>query len=245
MLCCTIPLVLAACTASRSLPGTIADGPHQRLADSIRATLTGPVATPLVESEALASHAVSEGSIRGVVVDGDSGVPINHGLVFLSPSFGTQTDSLGRFQLRNVPAGSYTLTAQRIGYSSTSLEVEMPQSSGVAARFVLRPESLSNCGLIISWPGVTAVVRDGVSGGAPTGLTSLRLAKEAWESTSAETAEPDWEALPLRVRVPSDGVFELEVSADGYAPWHGRVALSSDSCGTIGQAVVPVWLLPL
>lgn len=61
------------------------------------------------------------GTVRGLVVDALSGAPLPDAAVLLLPSdppLGTTTDSLGRFTLREVPVGLYTLRVQRLGHGT-------------------------------------------------------------------------------------------------------------------------------
>lgn len=60
-------------------------------------------------------------TIRGVVIDGASGSPLSYVSVGLTnkPEFGTVTDSIGQFYLKNVPVGRHDLQATFIGYEPT------------------------------------------------------------------------------------------------------------------------------
>ncbi len=70
--------------------------------------------------------AQNTGSIRGFVYDKDSGEPILFGNVFLDgTTYGGTTDLSGFYNISNVPAGSYTLTCQYIGYDSIGVKVDI------------------------------------------------------------------------------------------------------------------------
>ena len=61
-------------------------------------------------------------SIRGIVIDQDSKVPISFASVFvigISPILGTTTDIDGKFRIENVPVGRYDLQVSFLGYEPT------------------------------------------------------------------------------------------------------------------------------
>ena len=65
--------------------------------------------------------------ISGVVVRDSDGAPLRRAQVTLrpleagGPALGTDTDDKGNFEIRDIPRGSYSLSAQRDGYLSTSI----------------------------------------------------------------------------------------------------------------------------
>lgn len=72
----------------------------------------------LVFSGFMEAHA-QVGTLHGQVTSNQMPVPYAQ-VVLKNTSFGTVTDSLGRFQLDNVPYGSYTLLATSLGYQPSS-----------------------------------------------------------------------------------------------------------------------------
>ncbi|MBA3889437.1 MAG: TonB-dependent receptor [Gemmatimonadaceae bacterium] len=79
------------------------------------------------------------GAIRGVVVDAASGAPVPAALVRLAERHRAEpTHDDGAFVLRNVPAGSYALTVQRLGYSPQTRTVEVIAGDTVAVRIELQ-----------------------------------------------------------------------------------------------------------
>ncbi|MBN2881589.1 carboxypeptidase regulatory-like domain-containing protein [Candidatus Woesearchaeota archaeon] len=65
-------------------------------------------------------------SISGTVVDSESGLPINHAVVYVSSGITNFTDARGNFILSNVPSGSYKVYANKLGYyeyASENLDV--------------------------------------------------------------------------------------------------------------------------
>ncbi|MBI2919215.1 MAG: S8 family serine peptidase [Chloroflexi bacterium] len=78
------------------------------------------------------------GTIAGTVTDASTGIPVPGATV----SDGTRsatTDASGAYTLASVPAGSYTVTASRTGYSSTSQTVSVVAGATATADFALSP----------------------------------------------------------------------------------------------------------
>jgi TonB-linked SusC/RagA family outer membrane protein len=79
------------------------------------------------------------GTIRGTVTDSASGRRIEGAQVqIVGSTRGAMTDAAGEFQIRDVPAGSYNVRAQRIGYGSASRAVRLAAGEVADANFALR-----------------------------------------------------------------------------------------------------------
>lgn len=99
------------------------------------------------------------GTVRGRVVDARSGAPLPDAAVLLLPSdppVGTTTDSLGRFTLREVPVGLYTLRVQRLGHG-TLLVPELWVRSG---KETVQPVALEPAAIGLETFTVTALARE-------------------------------------------------------------------------------------
>ena len=73
--------------------------------------------TVLLTSSLPAGTAAQNGQVTGTVTDAETGAPLPTVQVYLQgTSHGGLTSATGTFSLANVPAGTYTLIAQRIGY---------------------------------------------------------------------------------------------------------------------------------
>src|SRR5688572_7111224 len=89
--------------------------------------------------EAVRSYPVPEGEIRGIVLDANTDKPlVGATLTLVGADLRTRTDAHGRFVIRGVQHGSYTLRAQQTGYEVGRASVEMVPVVGWAARFSLR-----------------------------------------------------------------------------------------------------------
>ncbi len=64
------------------------------------------------------------GTIEGFVKDLQSGEPLPSATVYLvGTGFGASTEITGKYSIRNVPAGSYTLRASYVGYTTADIAV--------------------------------------------------------------------------------------------------------------------------
>jgi hypothetical protein len=75
---------------------------------------------------AMLGQNVSGGRITGIVVRDSDGAPLRRARVVLrpfeagTPALGADADDKGAFEIRDIPRGTYSLTAQRDGYLETS-----------------------------------------------------------------------------------------------------------------------------
>jgi outer membrane receptor protein involved in Fe transport len=102
-----------------------------------------------------AATAQESGRISGEVVDAQTRAPVGQVQVFLQgTSYGTLTRQDGRFLMVNIPAGTYTLRAERIGMTSVSQEITVAAGAVVPVNFELRSQAL----------GLDAIVVTGTAG---------------------------------------------------------------------------------
>ncbi|HSH76881.1 MAG TPA: TonB-dependent receptor [Longimicrobiales bacterium] len=83
------------------------------------------------------------GSIAGLVTSAQGGQPLSAAQVYISTlDLGVLTQANGRYVLINVPAGTHTLTAERIGYRVATAEVTVGAGETVVQNFMLTEEAL-------------------------------------------------------------------------------------------------------
>jgi len=88
-------------------------------------------------------HAQQTGTLTGRVTDSQGGAPVASVQVFIEGlSLGALTQQNGRYLLVNVPAGTHTLTASRIGYRTVTQEVTVGAGATVVQDFTLSEEAL-------------------------------------------------------------------------------------------------------
>ena len=95
--------------------------------------------------------------LTGRVTDQQTGSPLAAVQVFIAGSgLGALTQQNGRYLLLNVPAGTHTLTAERIGYRSVTQQVTVGAGETVVQDFALSEEALGLDEIIVTGtPGGT------------------------------------------------------------------------------------------
>jgi TonB-linked SusC/RagA family outer membrane protein len=79
------------------------------------------------------------GTLTGTVTDADTHEPVaSVAIVVENTRLGAMTDTDGRYRLANVPPGTYTVSARRIGYSKATQSVTVPASGEVTVDFALQ-----------------------------------------------------------------------------------------------------------
>lgn len=122
----------------------------------LRATLCGLVTVGLWVAAPSAASAQETGAIVGLVVDDQLGQPIGQAtLVIEGTDLRTFTNAQGRYAFTAVPAGTHTLTVERLGYGDFSRQVTVEAGATVTANVALVPTALM----------LGEIVATGVSGG--------------------------------------------------------------------------------
>jgi len=200
------------------------------------------------QSEAVRSYPVPEGEIRGIVVDATTDVPLAGVTLTLGADKSASTDAQGRFVIRGVQDGSYTLSAQQTSYKVARVSVKMVAAVGWAARFSLRIDPNPGtrmcemvCGTYCN--SIAVVVRDVLTGRAPISPVALRVTDADsiyWDLGSAQSGDSSLQLYAGR----GSGPFHVEVVAGGYAPWRLAVPfVETDKCGIPVQKPRQAWLL--
>ncbi len=98
-----------------------------------------------------------QATLTGSVTDRQSGTPLAAVQVFVAePSIGALTQQNGRYLLAGVPAGTHSVTAQRIGYTSSTIEVTVAGDETTLLDFQLAEEALGLDEIIVTGtPGGT------------------------------------------------------------------------------------------
>ncbi len=81
-------------------------------------------------------------AVSGKVIDGKTNEPLPFASVYFNnSSFGAITDSLGRYQIKQIPTYQSELVASSIGYKSVKLNVQLIEGRSIIANFKLYSES--------------------------------------------------------------------------------------------------------
>src|SRR5688500_787358 len=82
--------------------------------------------------------------ITGRITEGQSGQPVAAVQVFIAGSgIGALSQANGRYLLLNVPPGTHTLTAERIGFGSVTRQVTVTAGETVVADFTMSEAALN------------------------------------------------------------------------------------------------------
>ena len=95
-----------------------------------------------------------KGEIEGKVTDGESGEPLGGvNIIIPGTQLGAASGRDGRFQIRQIPAGMYTLEVSMIGYERKSIEnIVITENAAIEINFEMEEEALS-LGEVIVTPG--------------------------------------------------------------------------------------------
>ena len=183
-----------------------------RLSDAFRALRRGAVVTggaALLLAAAMAvptGASAQDGTVTGQVTDGTTQRPLGSVQVYLvDTGLGTLSRDNGRYIILNVPAGQYTLRAERIGYAPADVQITVSAGGTVQEDFSLQSQAL----------GLDEIVVTGTAGAArrrEIGNTISQL------NVSQDVVEPpaNVDAL-LQGRVPGMSVTQSSASAGGGA----------------------------
>ncbi|CAN5323737.1 TonB-dependent receptor [soil metagenome] len=99
------------------------------------------VQLPLLAS---ANETDNSGKLFGIVIDVESSEPVSFAYIHLEQiNRSATTDREGRFELRNIPAGTYNVNIHRIGYTSVNRTVEIEPDQTTEISFQITPTVLS------------------------------------------------------------------------------------------------------
>jgi len=92
------------------------------------------IATMLVLVFNTETIAQATGTISGLVQDANTiqGLP-GASVILKGTNYGTYTESNGRYQLQRIPAGSYTLVVNYIGYEAEEREIQVTSGERIPA----------------------------------------------------------------------------------------------------------------
>jgi TonB-dependent starch-binding outer membrane protein SusC len=138
---------------------------------------TSALAALLLAVAALApspSVAQQAGRIQGTVKDSRSARPLTGAQVFIQgTSYGTLTRQDGRYLLLNVPAGTYDLSVQMIGYKAMSQKVTVEAGRAATADFSITASAVALNELVVT--GLAAQVRKKAIGTSLDAISSSQI----------------------------------------------------------------------
>ena len=146
------------------------------------------------------------GTVTGQVTDGTSQRPLGSVQVYLvDTGLGTLSRDNGRFIILNVPAGTYTLRAERIGYAAADMEINVSAGGTVQQDFSLQSQALGLDEIVVT--GTAGAARRREIGNT---ISQLNVAQDVVEPPTNVDAM-------LQGRVPGMSVTQSSASAGGGA----------------------------
>jgi len=209
--------------------------------------LQADIGTP--GSDARGSHAVPQGEVRGIVVNADTGEPVDRVSVFVvGTPIDVMVDSTGHFTISGLERGTHIIQAGAVGYRSARVDIRMHGPYGFVARLSLEPHGyhlLSDCGIFSGRGGTVAVVvRDVLTRRAPLTSVALLVRRDSLRYWDFDQAEEGDSAVILSTG-DGPGPFAVDVAAPGYSPWYrDSVTVETTECGRPLSKPRQVWLLP-
>ncbi len=93
----------------------------------------------------------SNGVIKGTIIDAQAHEPLPYSnAVLLGTSFGTAADKDGKFAIKNVPPGTYTLHISYIGYKSHDQKITIKENQTIEQDFTLGAESVVSDTIVVT-----------------------------------------------------------------------------------------------
>lgn len=168
--------------------------------------------------------AAATSSVEGYVRDSQTNEPlIGTNVIIMGTSLGAATDINGKYIIRNIPAGSYTIRATYIGYKSSQFKVEIKEGQHLSQDFKLVPESIE---------GQTVVVT-GQASGQLAAINQQLTSDQIVNTVSAARIQelPDANAAESIGRLPGISVLRSggeanEVVIRGLAPKFNRILIN-------------------
>jgi len=160
-----------------------------------------------------AEDANVRGSIGGVILDRATRQPVGlANVIVVGTTRGAAADLEGRFQIINLPPGTFTLQASALGYETMLLpEVAVLPSRTSQVEFALEPSALHGEEVVYSVTGRVAVSTD-----LPTSTRTLRYEEIRRAPGSVEDVQRMVQSLPGVVNQ-NDQTNEIVVR--GGSPW--------------------------
>ena len=104
------------------------------------------------------ASAQAVGTITGGVTDEAGRGVLSVQVFVLGPDIGTLSQADGRYLLLNVPAGTHTLRAERIGYQTVTVDVTVGSGTTVVQDFLMSLEAVAMDAIVVTGvPGGTRV----------------------------------------------------------------------------------------
>jgi TonB-dependent receptor len=168
----------------------------------------------------------ASGNIKGTVVDSLNNEPLGGANVFLQGSaFGAATDIQGHYEIKNIPAGTYTIKCSYIGYKAKEIQVIVPDNRTVEVNFGLLLDVLEGQTVVITAQaeGQVSAINKQLRSNTIINVVSQDRILEIPDANAAESVG----RLP-GVSILREGGEGTKVTIRGLAPTYNSVTVGGD-----------------
>lgn len=168
--------------------------------------------------------AAAPSSVEGYVRDAQTNEPlIGTNVILMGTSLGAATDINGKYTIRNIPEGTYTIRATYIGYKFSQFKIEIKGGQHISQDFKLEPESIEGQAVVVTGQA------SGQLGAINQQLTSDQIVNAVSAARIQEL--PDANAAESIGRLPGISVLRSggeanEVVIRGLAPKFNRILIN-------------------
>ena len=142
--------------------------------------------TGLINAEVYAAG----GNIHGTVNDATTNEPLfGANVVLVSTSLGAATSMDGKYEIKNVPPGTYTIRASYIGYKEFNLRVTIKEGEDLVQNFKLEPVGVQGQTVVVTAQasGQTQAINQQLSSDQIVNVVSAAKIQELPDANAAES----------------------------------------------------------
>lgn len=222
-----------------ALPRMVADAAGRSAARKQSPATPAPAAP--TDSAASISAPAPEHVVVGDVRDATSRPLAAATVVVAGTSIGATTDDSGRFVLRGVPAGTFTLRARRVGFGPGTTAVAVGPADTTRAGLRLSAQALSLEQVVVTGRDVVPpTVGSPISGSPISGSPAAGMVRSDRRARRTRLVPADSGACFAVARVPSEA---LRARAEGAVPVPSPVRLGAADAVRAGGRVRGSWAL--
>ncbi len=173
----------------------------------------------------ISTHVLAAGTtVTGYVKDAKTGEPLfSANLILVGSSMGAATDMNGKYVIRNIPPGTYTIRASYLGYIEKKVQIKLNDGENLEKNFSLEPVSLEGQTVVVTAQasGQTQAINQQLSSDNIVNVVSAAKIQELPDANAAESIG----RLP-GVSVLRSGGEADQVVIRGLAPKFNRILVN-------------------
>jgi len=153
--------------------------------------------------------AFAAGTINGTIKDASTGEPLfGANVIVEGTNLGASTGIDGKYNITNVPAGSYTLHASSVGYKEQKISINVKDAENLVENFKLEPTKPGGFFVFAEGAKISGTIKDATTGEPLFGANVILVGTSLGAAT-------DFEGKYTISNVPP-GSFTLRASYIGY-----------------------------